>query len=349
MALLALQQQLACEDDSPFNNRLSRVIVKLFVRVVKAEEGSDAPYSPSRVDMEALVCAMEDALERSSEFGKDSADSEIGGAYSDMVHSLVQSIINAHQGSASLLHYLEVLEIDPKSSALGRSIQLVESQSLPVSVESRQPQQASRDVASLVSALGNAPEGPQREAALNALLSFKDKYGDEELNAHLNQVSFAFRSFIEDQIRERNSLSKHQDHDSNNVNMSDRLRSLRSRLQATELALQTTVDDSQFSPERHTTQDVSEERAAESPLAIPTHMQRSSKLLQPSPSRVAFAANTTSSQSLQERLAMAQENRKGTSLSGSLPSSSDVGTSMGRAAALRARLEAVKNKGKTIY
>lgn len=342
MALLALQQQLASKKgDDPFRSRLSRVIVKLFNRVVKAEEGSDAPYIPSRVDIESLVCAMEDALETVSKSGKECTSSEIGEAFSDMVHSLVQSIIN-FKGQSFLLEYLEALGIDPDSSALGRSIRFIIFQALPLSTESKQPaQRASRDVASLVSALGNAPEGSQRQVALNALLSFMKTYGDEELNAHLKQVSSAFRSFIEDQIREHNSPSKVSDHEPNSINMSDRLQSLRSRLQATELALQSTVDDSQIILERCMSQDASEGKVSESPSEVTSQMERSSKLLQPSPSRVAFATNSISSQTLQERLAMAQENRKGGF------SSSDVGTSMGRAAALRARLEAVKNKGKS--
>lgn len=348
MALLALQQQLCSEEDgNPFNSRLSRVILKLFIRVVKAEEGSDAPYSSSRIDMEALICAMEDALETSSEVGRRSANSEIAGANSEMVQHLVQSIYTVHKGSAVLFGYLEALEIDPRSSALWRIIQLMESQTHSLPTENIAPQRVSRDVATLVSALGNAPEGPEREVALHALLTFKATYGDEELNAHLRQVSSAFRSFIEDQLKERINPSKHIDHESDGGNMSDRLRSLRSRLQATELALQTTVDDSQFSPEVYTSQDDSEEKLTEFPGEIPSSLQRSSKLLQPSPSRVALAGTATSF-SLQERLAMAQDNRKGTSLSGGL-SSSSVGTSMGRAAALRARLEAVKNKGKSSY
>jgi hypothetical protein len=339
MALLALQQQLSSENnDDAFSSRLSRVILKLFIRVVKAEEGEDVPYNPSRIDMEALVCAMEDGLEKCSD-----VDSEILGAYSEMVHNLVQSI-SANKGSAVLLKYMEALDLDSTSSALWRIVQSVESQ--PQSLESDyiESQRASRDVATLVSALGNAPEGPQREAALNELLAFKNAYGDEELDAHLRQLSSAFRSFIEDQLRQRTSPSKPAGHEQGSANMSDRLRSLRSRLQATELALQTNVDDSHSSPDKFAYQDVSGDKLTD--FSGDGALQRSSKLLQPSPSRVAVGGSTTSS-SLQERLAMAQDSRKGASVLGG--SSSSVGTSMGRAAALRARLEAVKNKGKSNY
>jgi hypothetical protein len=346
MALLALQQQLSSEDsDNAFSSRLSRVILKLFVRVVKAEEGEDAPFNPSHVDIEALACTIEDGLEKYSEAQKESVDSEIPGAYPEMVHHLVQSI-SAHKGSAVLLEYMEALGMDPSSSALWRIVQSVESQPQSLQSEYPEPQRESRDVATLVSALGNAPDGPQREAALNELLAFKNTYGDEELDAHLRQLSSAFRSFIEDQLRQRTSLPKPAGHEPGSANMSDRLRSLRSRLQATELALQTNIDDSHSSPDKFAYQDVSGDILTDFPGDMAGSLQRSSKLLQPSPSRVAVAGSTTSS-SLQERLAMAQDSRKGASIAGG--SSSSVGTSMGRAAALRARLEAVKNKGKSTY
>jgi hypothetical protein len=266
--------------------------------------------------------------------------------------------------------HLDVLGLDRHSSPLGRIIDTFEeppasfddSQNVdsgvpvetsqttePAASDSAPVKVPSRDVASLVSALVSAPQGPARETALESLRSYKAIYGDEELIAHLQQVSSPFRAFINDQLGEYSSPEKGAaDMDGNS--MSERLASLRSRLQATELAVQTAVDDRPPTPEIPDAQDESQLSSPkhDTPTKIPSPPKRS-KLTQPSPSRLVPPPSrlpATSSQTLRERLAMAQENRKAATSGAPVPTSG-IGNSMGRAAALRARLEAVKKKGKT--
>jgi hypothetical protein len=77
---MTLQQQLSREipetaEDEAFISRLSRVVSKLFSRVIKAEEGTSNPFSEVQFDLEAIVCFMEDLLVASEEITSDSAES----------------------------------------------------------------------------------------------------------------------------------------------------------------------------------------------------------------------------------------------------------------------------------
>jgi hypothetical protein len=376
---MTLQQQLSREtpetaEDEAFNSRLSRVVSKLFTRVIKAEEGTSDPFSEVQFDLEAIVCFMEDLLVASEEMTSDSAAGPVESvdACRDMVNTLVQATVTAHGGTEYIQKHLDALGLDRHSSPLGRIIDKFEvppasldgSQNVDYGVPVKTSQTTepaasdsaplnipSRDVAALVSALVSAPQGPARETALESLRSHKALYGDEELNAHLQQVSSPFRAFINDQLGEYSSPEKvSADMDGNS--MSERLASLRSRLQATELVVQTVVDDRPPTPEISDAQDESQLSPSnhETPSKIPGPPKRS-KLAQPSPSRLVPPPSrlpATSSQTLRERLAMAQENRKAvTEGSGAPVPTSGIGNSMGRAAALRARLEAVKKKGKS--
>jgi len=372
---MTLQQQLSFEsnddeDIAAFNSRLSRVVTKLFGRVMKAEEGGPNPFSPDVLDMEALLCSIEDFLVACNEMKHDSAVNmrDAIDASNDMIKMLVSSIIKAHGGTSYMRGLMNELEIDPQSSTLGSVVCLCEreaegsesehfedAQQEALTVESSKappsstPVKApSKDVATLVSALASAPQGPDRDGALEALRSYNAAHGEEELNAHLAQVSSPFRSFVEEQIGEDPSGPQKRASASTGGSMSERLRNLRSRLQVTEVAVHNTVEvtpSHQVIPLRRET--IVPVSNIPSPTKIPSPPKRASRLSQPSPSKLVrpsppkipgIAASSTS-QSLRERLAAAQESRK----TGSEPTTAAAAsTSSGRAAALRARLEAVK-------
>jgi hypothetical protein len=66
-ALLALQLQLCTVGnetaaDAAFNRRLSRIVTKLFAKVLKAEAASARPFSANNIDVEAIICALDDML-----------------------------------------------------------------------------------------------------------------------------------------------------------------------------------------------------------------------------------------------------------------------------------------------
>lgn len=383
---MTLQHQLSREtnesaEDQAFRSRLSRVVSKLFTRVIKAEEAAADPFNASQIDLEALVCWMDDLLVACDEMAAETGDGSEEPCRA-MVNTLVEAIVRAHGGTEYIQKHLDAVGIDRHSSALGLVIEPYETTTLVYSDEDPQELQTaqyaeksrtvsqeaskpatllgkkgpSKDVASLVSALVSAPVGPAREAALDALRNFKAMHGDAELNAHLAQVSSTFRAFIEEQLGEDDESA---DKVASDASMSDRLRNLRSRLQATEVAVQSAVEDIPAAAEE--SQDVEETDAAieepepqqqssriPSPSKIPNPTpRRTTRLARPSPSKLAPPTSSrlpsSSSQTLRERLAVAQESRKGGSAG-----ASGINTSMGRAAALRARLEAVKKKGKNV-
>jgi hypothetical protein len=360
---LTLQQQLSLEvsddaDDDGFNSRLSRVVTKLFARVVKAEEGVADPFSSDLIDLEALICSMEDLLVAAETRVVSLVDGSSEACY-EMVKTLVLAIMNAHQGSAYLRAQMEELGIDPHTSALGTMIALCDEDGTdddlladiseePVTTRTLM-KGPSKDISSLVSTLASASQGDERDGALEALRRYKDIHGDEELSAHLEQVSSPFRAYIEEQLGEYSGPQKQE---VSGGSMSERLRHLRTRLQATELVVQTALEEKSTEPYQEPDPEAPSPSRLESPTKIPSPSIRSSRLTQPSskivhptPSKLVLpsqskipSTSTVSSQTLRERLAEAQENRK------TAPSS--TASSLGRAAALRARLEAVKSKAK---
>jgi hypothetical protein len=383
---MTLQQQLSLEsydEETPaFNSRLSRVVAKLFARVVKAEEGGPNPFSPDVFDTEALLCAMEDLLVacQQAEHNASPEMLESIDGCNEMVRMLVLSIIKAHGDASFLRTLLDDLGVDSLSSALGVLVssceeEAVESESehwsdaredpLPVEAAIALPtERPSKDVATLVSDLGSAPQGPVRDAALDALRDHIATHGKEELNAHLAQVSSPFRSFIEGELGPDPSPEKSMLLQGSGSSMSERLRSLRSRLQATELAVQTVMEENPTTElpavqtvveEQPTTDSLadiepeSESPKIPSPTKIPSPRKYSSRLSRPSPSKLTqpspskipeVPSSSSSSQTLRERLLAAQDSRKAVTQ----PSSTGESTASGRASALRARLDAVKHQ-----
>lgn len=400
-ALMTLQQELCLSEteDDVFTGRLSRVITKLFARVIKAEEGSDAAYTQDRIDMESLICSIEDAL-TACQSKNLPGQLDATNVCIDMVTSLVQSIVGMYGGTAPLLRQMEDLGIDSIGSALGEiiSTSLVETTALEkpnsspallslisksqFDIESTieavigdstnrpQPTTPSRDVASLVSRLGRAPLGLERESALEAIREFKATYGSEELDTHLQQLSGAFRDFILDQLKTDPAPQQLLTSGLTGTSVSDRIRNLRWRLQAADGPNQqmTTVvveDDpvpAQSPPQpmppaskQDENQSVQEAAVTTTLSAVSTNISKvskpsPSKLAAPMQSRLSMSASSSSAQTLRERLAARHSSRLLTTTAEMVDSttnddatSSHGATSLGRAAALRARLEAVKH------
>lgn len=427
-SLLLLQHQILSEtagmsdEADTLNSRLSRVISKLFARVIKAEEAMPEPYSADTVDLEALICSIEDTLvARRAHAGASFNPSN--DALWEMSRALTESIVNTF-GSAAIIHMAHDLHLELNTSHFMGLVQLCDGTEEDNSMLVPSPSHGSshsnpstppavvapvtptvgtgsttgagRDVASLVSALASAPQGPGRDQALEALRAYTSSHGEAELADHLRDVSSPFRAFIEQQLRGANAASSSSLSSSSVAvqgrtdaaptssvtgSMSARLRSLRSRLEATEMAVQFAVDE----PKSETTigSGVSAPRENDPPAVatasafgpttassdahpppptppVPTaSVPRSgmrlsrlapptpSKLLPPSQSKRSSIAPTTSSSSvasslfLRDRLAAAAASGGGEATA---PPSALTGAAGHRAAALRARLEAVKQQ-----
>eukprot|EP00977_Amphora_coffeiformis_P028440 scaffold35161_cov153-Amphora_coffeaeformis.AAC.4 len=384
-ALLTIQQQLCLEpSDDPesgaFHRRMSRVITKLFARVVRHEEGLPAPFSPETIDMEALVCIMEDTLVACSQAGNDhgASDRDTIEICSDLVRTLVQSIVKTYGGPSRLLNFMNDLGID-ESSELGKLVQSLTkgpvSQNLEKNLPPRPNAETSRgpSVGVLVSAFVNAKEPGERQNALSALRAYKQENGESELKTHLEQVSPAFRAFLEEQLSALNEPSPEKGTPDKTSSMSERLRNLRSRIAGSDLKVQTEngevtssaysatsplpslpsysighvspapapVPGRAFTPQSQPGATISFQadvaptgQSSDSPprttgIPTPSTAPRSSRLTHPSPTKLPTHGT------FRERLAASGKT------SGSTP---DANSS--RAAALRARLEAMRHQGK---
>ena len=365
-ALIAIQQQLAIEASSSlleyakeFNGRLSRVISRLFVRVIKAEEAAGAPYSPDSIDMESIVCTMEDTLESFKRNGGTAND-----ACHDMVSNFAESVLKIQGDFVQLRKIMEDAGISvansslaavlaplvPEEVATGLSVEFVDTakeNSETVKVPS---------VADLVTSLGNSKEGTERDAALAELRRHKDEFGADELDAYLDEVSPAFRRFIEDQLAAGVSSPSNSEASSA---MSERLRKLRTRLQATERAVKSAVEETdKDAPQSQMVARASKPNTLSLVSMSGSASSRSSRLTQPSPRASHFThASPSKRASSQSGLALpspskitrasAAERLESPSKAADGPRERHVARSTRSerttaAANLRARLEAVK-------
>jgi hypothetical protein len=333
-SLMTLQRQLSFEPTA-LNARLSRVVAKLFARVLKSEDADSAPWKS--VDIDCIVRALDSHFTdcEEKEIGAAAAERDSIQSCKTMAVALVESLTKG-AGIGKIKAAMARGKIDPSLSPLGKILKDFsplddpdKTTQLP-STNSHRPQTPSRGVASLVTALGSAQSQSERDRALRALRHYTAEYGEEDLNLHLEQVSPVFRNFILEQLSLRGT-TEDENESVGSTSMAERLRNLRSRLHAKEGQTGVSYDSQQLPPT--------------STRLIPPSPSRASALPSQSDVSVDTAAVSTTStsasshQSLRERLAAAQENRKNSVV---VPETSS--TSGSRAAALRARLQAVKQQ-----
>ncbi|GKY99911.1 hypothetical protein MPSEU_000944700 [Mayamaea pseudoterrestris] len=407
LAILALQQQISLTsdraitaEDEAFNSRLSRLLYKLFLRVVKTEvEKSERSFNRDGFDLEAVLCGLEDYLIACSTcIGK--RPIAMVDACRDMAKKLALAMIQAHGVSnlCEVLDELDLVEMSELVQSLSgnaaypfdkqHNTQLAMSRPVVKSCSETSIQKEDADtpagVSSLVSALASAKTDHDRSVALKALRDYEQVNGNSDLRAHLQQVSSPFRAFIERQLSGDSvgatTDAKAQQESSNS--MSERIRSIRTRLAATEAAILPTratsdsppassvkvaatpkspplVDQSDpdldiestssFIPDSLGTMNLTIPSKVSPPTpSRPTLVKLTSRLARPSPSKLAqpspsklpsySATATSSSQALRERLAASAQGREPKQSPLKNPS-----TTLMRAAALRARLAAVKS------
>ncbi len=306
-------------EDPLFNSRLSRVVSKLFARVVKAEESSPVPFSPASVDIEAIICFLEDALVACNKADEEDAAKDAVSGTTHLVKVLVTAILKARRDTTTLRDLMDQLEISPVSSALGKLVAICASE-LGLPDRSVSCQTASRDVSILVSAVAEAPMGPERDKAVAALREYKGINGDEDLNNHLKDVSAAFRSFILEQLSAVSQPGEHEK--SSPSSMSERIKTLRSRLNTTEIVAKG-VDYK------------SDDEASRAKVFSSDDANHPNK---------PTVASSASIRAFRERLAAAQEKRSSSNVAENNEVPESTTTAGSRAAALRARLQAVKKQ-----
>lgn len=399
-ALLALQLQLCTlgnetAADAAFNSRLSRVVTKLFAKVLKAESASANPFSSDTIDLEALLCALEDMLVATS-YAPGTPNRNRQDALDTctiMGKSLIIPLITSRgrNGVDEIRETMERLEINPYESKLAELVTACEPElefpgekppqddSLPP-LPSKPP---SMSLASLLSALGSASEGREKQAAVASLQRYNELHGTDELNTHLSEVSEHFRVYILELLNEPPPSQDlvRSDREAQTISMSERIRHLRSKLHATVQSVVESTSTEHMGLTERPTRSTPQLQVVTEPVEPPYTPSRSSRIPEPSsptpsrkivqpgtpstlsrrtnagearltPSRIpklssatATSRNTESTAlSLRERLAAAQANRTTTETEEAEDSLGRSTSAYGHAAALRARLEAVKNK-----
>jgi hypothetical protein len=110
-------------DNNPAtNNRLARISSKLFTRVIKSEEAS-SPAFARHINIEALLCSVEDFLVAAAEIKKHS--SLEGDKLSELAKLLLTAFISVKGGSSEteLQHLMNSAGMDWNASLLGKLIQ----------------------------------------------------------------------------------------------------------------------------------------------------------------------------------------------------------------------------------
>jgi len=341
------------EEKVSLNNRLSRVITKLFSRLIKLEDASDSPFSI--VDMGALLRSSEKALCSCDEIRtqegyttlssliteSDDTKSPMSACVS-MLKLLVQSLLKANEDSGGLHQVRDILScegIDPVNSFIGKLLSSCvpeeDLQHVNTNTFTRKltTGEINRKVASLVSEIGNASDDAQRNKALVVLSDFSSKH-DIDIDSHLAHLSAPFRAFILQQIQslkaEQEEQSAEEPNSLKTQAMSGRLKMLRAKLHNTEAAVQPVVlsnPESNIPPVSH----------------VSRTLDYSTQVIQQSESNDAHETSSSSQplSALRSRLAAAQKKRadrdKTIKNDDALTKSKTSTSSM-----LKARLDAVK-------
>jgi hypothetical protein len=286
----------------------------------------------SALDIEAVLCTIEDVLvvkENAALWKAENAQ-----VCQDMAKSLMKSILD-FRGIRDIERMLEDLELS-KVKAIVSSITpsyLVQPSTAVVENFTRAPTQVipppSRGIAELVSTIGSVSDAEERNMAVMELRRYREINGDDELTAHLHKLSETFREYIWEQLGPGTAVSPAK---STASDMSERIRTLRSKLLTTDARATLAIAPPPSSPRAHKT-----------PTKIPTP----SRIPRPTPTGTKTAETASTVLSLRERLAAAHANR--TKPEDGEIKAAPVGDSVsytGHAAALRARLEAAKGQGK---
>jgi hypothetical protein len=345
------------------NNRMSRIVTKLFTRVLSAEDGNSDPFSTVQFDMVSMFASLEDTCSKgrsflaSGNFSTDLLNDERMSPFSTMVESLIDHIVKTkHQGNK--LHEIndafDQLEMRDDSfskrmySASCTKHQITE-------VKKQESSQNSEYLSELISAVGDANGEKSRAQAIDKLRNYLSLHPSIAIEPHLNDLSAPFQKYLIDQIKRdkypstaessRSMLSGFSSRalsmtdlsvdgsvdDTNKQSVSEKLRSIKSKINAAEATANSVLQN------------------AESSLSPTSPMStRSSEY------RMRRNESTNGSSSrLRERLAAANEKRGENGKVGGSPPTNNKGSFessvYGNAAALRARLESVRRMNSTKF
>lgn len=356
-----MEQNVPSSDSSNTNHRMSRIITKLFNRVLKAEGNENDAFSRSDFDLGDLLLNLEKVLSKSqnpgtanSVFSENSDLTDLDSLAGDgmapcksMCNQFMIELLKAKysQNKISEVKISLSRNRNIKETFTGRLFTSfcnelgydVLSPQKDIGSPSSKSNYDADQLSELIFAVGGAEEDEDRVNALDDLRSFVKEHPDINLESHLSGLSEPFRNYILEQMKSpsrpllrqssRSLLSEvssksvietplesnESDANAENMTMSEKLRYLKSKINAAEETAQTAMN-TEFSTD----------------------------LPQP-PSDNPESPTSSSFMTLRQRLAAASEKRSNqvltTEVATNIPFES---AAMGNAAILRARLESVK-------
>mmetsp|Transcript_23144 Transcript_23144/g.68292 ORF Transcript_23144/g.68292 Transcript_23144/m.68292 type:complete len:726 (-) Transcript_23144:89-2266(-) len=351
-------------DPASLTNRLSRVVAKLCNRVAKTEETANNPYSGG-VDIETLLCAMEDTLVASHDTEIEVGKSGAMEPCNTMVRFVMMSALKSKSSAGGATYFRSILKdisIDAHGSMLGKVISScdVELNGAPSSAQqdgsatSRSSEENHDDI-TLASLLSDIAKSDDRARSLASLRAFMAENPTVDIHSHLEPLSENFRAYVLEQLKLQDngaqnrqvttssslkSTGQGREEAARSLPMSERIRSLKSRLNATEAAMQSAVVSSGSAPDPSPSEQV---RSISQPRSRAMSQPRSRAISQPRSREAGFVSHSDeltrnkSVSSIRERLAAANSSR-----SVNRPAPTEESSALGHAAALRARLEAVR-------
>ena len=260
-SLLSIQKQL-CEasisetvqptDIADMNPRMSRIITKLFARVVKAEESLTNAYFRNGVDVESIFLSF------TTVFLMKSTDLQYEHYVpcQNMVRVLVLSILKAAKLQNDIPRLNEIVDNLPTESEKIAIFELMKTCSAELGIDLSYRKTSYHIIENtgdmnhdkiilpqLVSKVGGAENDSERRQAVEKLRAHVSNFGYNDLLSHLDTVSSTFKDYILDQLKANDSRTSVSDQGNNTngtienskeITMSEKLRYLKSKLHATE-------------------------------------------------------------------------------------------------------------------
>jgi hypothetical protein len=227
LKLCSTIEQVSGQNDSrTTNHRMSRIITKLFARVVKAEGNEMTPFSNRDFELGRVLKTVEETLIKCNQLSpqKDSvANSSLNGeldSYSadcmspcrDLINTFVHQLLQAKSNQGKILelrHSLENAKLG-QTSLLGKLFTLccVKTGLSPIfgpaNRSSRNSETKTYDsdyLSELIFSVGGAEDDQDRVDAMNDLREYLDAHKDIDIESHLSSVSVPFRKYILEQLR----------------------------------------------------------------------------------------------------------------------------------------------------
>lgn len=372
-----MEQNVSPSDLSNAHHRMSRIITKLFNRVLKAEGNEPNPFSSDEFDLEAVFTSLEMVLSKSQSPGAYSVsgilsdtsdltdlDSMAGDKMAPcktMCNTFMIEVLKAKhvQNRATDIKFAIRKIGYIRDTFTGRLfISCCNELGLDALVSpQKDPNNSTKDttiqeydadhLSELIFAVGNAEEDDDRVHALEDLRDFMDSHPGIDLESHLSSLSASFRKFIMEQMKSPFKRPLRQSSRSLLSGLSSvpaRENSSSSRTTTATTASHTTTDSNKESMSMSEKLRYLKSKINAAEETAQSVIESGNGRDMPLPPSEKMTSPTTNFSSLRQRLAAASEKRTQT-LSPEVPSSQHQpfeSAALGNAAILRARLETVK-------